>query len=435
MGPTVSMSSILIKGGHVVTQNAMRDVIVADVLVEDGRIVKVGTVRESADEVIDARGDIVLPGLVNAHTHVAMSVMKGIADDLPFGDFLEKVFAVDARRRDKDIDAGARLGCLEMIRSGTTTFVDMYYSEDVIAKAVEDSGLRGVLCWAVLDQRFTTQKGVPLENCRRFHSAHKGRRRIIPGIGLQGVYVCSEETFLGARDFAQENDLLLHFHLSETRKEVYDHKDKTGRRPAEWLSHIGFLGPRCLAAHAAWLTINEVKALGGAKASIASCPVSNMKLATGGVAPIPEMLSEGVNVSLGTDGSTTNNSLDMFAEMKTLALLQKSNRWDPTVVKAQQALDFATRNGAKAIGMGDVLGSIEPGKSADVVILDGSSPNLRPILPSNTVANIVYSANAGDVKTTICDGRVLMRDRKVLSMDSGRILAAAEEAARELLKG
>jgi 5-methylthioadenosine/S-adenosylhomocysteine deaminase len=427
------MSSILVKGGHVVTQNDLRDVLVADVLVEDGRIVKVGTVRESADEVIDASRDIVLPGMVNAHTHVAMSVMKGIADDLPFGDFLEKVFAVDARRQEKDIDAGARLGCLEMIRSGTTTFVDMYYSEDIIAKAVEDSGLRGVLCWAVLDQKFTTQKGVPLENCKRFHAAHKGRRRIIPGIGLQGVYVCSEETFLGARDFASENDLLLHFHLSETRKEVYDHKDKTGRRPADWLSQIGFLGPRCLAAHAAWLTVNEVKALARSKSSIASCPVSNMKLATGGVAPIPEMLAEGVNVSLGTDGSTTNNSLDMFGEMKTLALLQKSNRWDPTVVKAQQALDFATRNGARAIGMGHSLGSIEPGKLADIVILDGSSPNLRPMLPNNVVANIVYSANAGNVKTTICDGRVIMRDRKVLSMDAGRILSDAEEAGRELL--
>ena len=427
------MSSILIEGGHVVTQNATRDVGKADVLIEDGRIIKVGVVRESADEVIDARGDIVMPGLVNAHTHVAMAVMKGIADDLPFGDFLDKVFAVDARRQDKDIDAGARLGCLEMIRSGTTTFVDMYYSEDVIARAVEDSGLRGVLCWAVLDQRFTTQKGVPLENCKRFHASHKGRRRVRPGVGLQGVYVCSEETFLGAKEFALENDLLLHFHLSETRKEVYDHKDRTGKRPADWLSQIGFLGTRCLAAHAAWLTINEVRALAKAKASIASCPVSNMKLATGGVAPIPEMLAEGVNVSLGTDGSTTNNSLDMLGEMKTLALLQKSNRWDPTVVGAQQALDFATRNGARAIGLGEALGSIEPGKTADIIILDGSSPSLRPMLPKNIVANIVYSANAGDVRTTICDGRVLMRDRKVLSLDVEKVLASAEEAGRELL--
>ena len=429
----VRMRSILVQGGLVVTQNATREVVEADVLIEDGRIAKVGKVKGSADEVIDARGDIVMPGLVNAHTHVAMTVMKGIADDMPFADFLDKVFAVDAKRQDRDIDAGARLGCLEMIRSGTTTFVDMYYSEDVIARAVEDSGLRGVLCWAVLDQRFTTQKGVPLDNCKRFHAAHKGRRRVIPGIGLQGVYVCSEETFLGAREFALENDLLLHFHLSETRKEVYQHKDKTGKRPAEWLAGIGFLGPQCLAAHAAWLTINEVRALAQAKASIASCPVSNMKLATGGVAPIPEMLAEGVNVSLGTDGSTTNNSLDMFGEMKTLALLQKSNRWDPTVVRAQQALDFATCNGAKAIGLGKVLGSIEAGKMADLVILDGRSPNLRPLMPGNAVSNIVYAGNAGDVRTTICDGEVLMLDRRMITLDSGLVLAKAQEAGRALL--
>jgi 5-methylthioadenosine/S-adenosylhomocysteine deaminase len=428
------MSSILVKGGHVVTQNATREVVEADVLIEDSRIAKVGRVRDSADEVIDARGDIVIPGLVNAHTHVAMAVMKGIADDLPFGDFLDKVFAVDARRQDRDIDAGARLGCMEMIRSGTTTFVDMYYSEDVIARAVEVSGLRGVLCWAVLDQQFTTQKGVPLDNCKRFHAAHKGRRRIVPGIGLQGVYVCSQETFLAAREFALENDLLLHFHLSETRKEVYDHKDRTGKRPAEWLAEMGFLGPQCLAAHAAWLTINEVKALARAKASIASCPVSNMKLATGGIAPVPEMLAEGVNVSLGTDGSTTNNSLDMFGEMKTLALLQKSSRWDPTVVRAQQALDFATCGGARAVGLGGALGSIEVGKLADLVILDGRSPNLRPMLPANIVANIVYAGNPGDVKTTICDGKVLMRDRELLTLDADIVLADADEVGKELLR-
>jgi len=427
------MSSILIKGGHVVTQNARREIVRADVLIEEGRISKVGAVRDAADEVIDASGDIVIPGLVNAHTHIAMTLMKGIADDLPFGDFLDKVFAADARREDRDIDIGTRLGCLEMIRSGTTTFVDMYYCEDTIAKAVEAAGLRGVLCWAVLDQRFTTQGGVPLENCRRFHSSHKGRKKIIPGIGLQGVYVCSEETFLGAREFALENDLLLHFHLSETRKEVYDHKDLTGKRPVDWLESIGFLGPQCLAAHAAWLTINEVRALARAKASIASCPVSNMKLATGGVAPIPEMLAEGVNVSLGTDGSTTNNSLDMLGEMKTLALLQKSNRWDPTVVRAQQALDFATLNGARAIGLGDVLGSIEAGKLADLVILDGKAPNLRPMLPEHIVSNIVYSANAGNVKTTICEGQVLMRDRHVLSLRESEVLDAAEATAFELL--
>jgi 5-methylthioadenosine/S-adenosylhomocysteine deaminase len=427
------MDSLLIKGAWVVTQDPQRRTFQGDVLVEDGKIAELGEVRSSADEVIEASGDVLMPGLINTHNHVAMAVMKGIADDLPFSEFLDRSFAIDAKRTDRDIDIGTRLGCLEMIRSGTTTFVDMYYSEDIIAQGVGQAGLRAVLCWAVLDKEFTTQKGVPLENCKRFHQQFKGREKIVPGIGLQGVYVCSEETFLGAKEYADRNDLLLHFHLSETRKEVYDHKSKYGKRPAEWLESIGFLDRHCLAAHSAWLTINEVNALARAGASVSSCPVSNMKLATGGVAPIPEMLKAGVNVSLGTDGSTTNNSLDMFSEMKILALLQKSNRWDPTVVTAQQALDFATLNGAKAIGMEGKLGSIEIGKQADLIILDGSGPNLRPLRPANLISNIVYSANAGNVKTSVCGGQVLMRDRKVLTLEENEILCSVEAVAQELM--
>ena len=423
----------MIKDAWVVTQDPSRRVFRGDVLIRDGRIAEMEKITSAADEVIEASGDILMPGLINAHNHVAMAVMKGVADDLPFPDFLDRVFSIDARRTDRDIDLGTRLGCLEMIRSGTTTFVDMYYSEDVIAQGVEASGLRAVLCWAVLDQEFTTQKGVPLDNCKRFQERFEGREKVVPGIGLQGVYVCSKETFLEAKEFADEKGLLLHFHLSETRKEVYDHKAKFGKRPAEWLESIGFLNSHCLAAHSAWLTINEVNALSRAGASIASCPVSNMKLATGGVAPIPEMLRAGVNVAMGTDGSTTNNSLDMISEMKFLALLQKANRWDPTVVRAQQVLDFATLNGARAIGMQDELGSIEAGKKADLVILDGRAPNLVPLRPQNLVSNIVYSANAGNVKTSICGGRVLMHDRKVLTLDENEILCDAESAARELV--
>jgi len=427
------MKSILIRGAYIVTQNDTRQVVKGDILVEDGRITAIGKVKDSADEAIDARGDVVIPGLVNAHTHVAMSIMKGMADDLPFNDFLEKSFAIDAKRTDKDVYAGARLGCLEMIRGGTTTFVDMYYGEDVIARATNEAGLRGVLCWAVLDQEFTTQKGVPLENCQRFNSSHQGNEMIIPGIGLQGVYVCSKETFLGAKELADRTGMLMHFHLSETRKEVYDHKKRHRRRPADWLSEIGFLGKNCLAAHAAWLTINEINDLAKSGCSVATCPVSNMKLATGGVAPIPEMQKAGVNVSIGTDGSTTNNSLDMLGEMKTLALLQKSNRWDPTVVSAQQVLDFATLGGARALGLEKEIGSIEIGKRADLVIIKGKSANLWPIRTESLVAGIVYCANAGNVRSVLCSGRLLMLDREVLSLDEEAVLEGSKKAASELL--
>ncbi len=427
------MSDLLIKDAIVVTQDAKRKVLRGDVRVEDGRIAAVGNIKGDADEVIDAKGGLLFPGFVNAHTHVSMSIMKALADDIPFDKFLERMFAADADRKDPDILAGARLGCLEMVRSGTTTFVDMYYSEDVIAKAVEDIGLRGVLCWAVLDKEFTTQKGVPLDNCRRFHSKFKSRKRIIPGVGLQGVYVCSKETFLESKAFADEHGLLLHMHLSETRGEVYEHKKKYGKRPVDWLRDIGFLGGNCLAAHSAWLTINEIRSMAKAKASVATCPVSNMKLATGGVAPIPEMIREGVNVSIGTDGSSTNNSLDMFGEMKTLALLQKSNRWDATVVSSHQALDFATLGGAKAIGMAQEIGSIEVGKRADLVLLEADAPNLCPTTTENAVSCVVYSANAGNVRTVLCDGEVIVRDRRSVKADEIEIARSASAAAQVLL--
>ena len=221
-------------------------------------------------------------------------------------------------------------------------------------------------------------------------------------------------------------------HLSETRGEVNDHKKKTGRRPAEWLSDIGVLGERTIAAHSAWLTMNEVRLMGEAKMSISSCPVSNMKLATGGVAPIPEFQRYGVNVTFGTDGNTTNNTLDMMAEMKTLGLLQKSSRWDPTVTNAQELLDFATINAAKAIGMQDSLGSTESGKYADIVILDGKMPNIRPLLPENMISNIIYSGSSSNVKTTICQGDIVLENRKVTTLNEENILSESEDMWRSL---
>ena len=423
----------VIRDAWIVTQDPQKRIIRGDVVIDGERILSVGNkYTESADIEIDASGDIVIPGLINTHSHVAMSVMKGVVDDLLFPDFLNKVFKIDSDRTDADLDVGTKVGCMEMMRSGTTTFVDMYYSEDVIAKAVKEAGIRGVLCWCVLDQECTTQIGNPLKNCKNFYNSFKGQKKIIPGVGLQGVYVCNEETCVGAKEFSDEVEAPLTFHLSETRGEVNDHKKKTGLRPAEWLSKIGVLGPRDIAAHSAWLTMNEVRLMAESGMSIASCPVSNMKLATGGVAPIPEFQKYGVNVSIGTDGNTTNNSLDMLSEMKILGLLQKSSRWDPTVTPAQDLLDFATINGAKAIGMQDSLGSIEKGKYADIVILDGKAPNLRPLLRENIVANIVYSASTINVKTVICQGDIVVSDGKVTTLDADKILDQSEDMWKAL---
>jgi len=422
-----------IRDAWIVTQDSKRRIIKGDVVINGERIISVGKrYNGTANKEIDASGDIVIPGLINTHTHVAMSVMKGVVDDIPFPKFLERVFKIDSDRTDKDLEIGTKIGCAEMIRSGTTTFVDMYYSEDIIAKATTEAGIRGVLCWCVLDEEFTTQKGKPLQNCKNFYDHFKNNRKIIPGVGLQGVYVCNEETCRGAKEFSDKKNAPLTFHLSETRGEVNEHKKKTGKRPAEWLNDIGVLGKNAIAAHSAWLTMNEVKLMADAKMSISSCPVSNMKLATGGVAPIPEFQKHGVNVTIGTDGSTTNNSLDMMAEMKTLGLLQKSSRWDPTVTKAQELLDFATVNAAKAIGMERSLGSIEVGKYADIVILNGRSPNLRPLLLENMISNIVYSGTSANVKTVMCQGDLVLENGTMKTINEEKVFSESEEMWRSL---
>ena len=246
------------------------------------------------------------------------------------------------------------------------------------------------------------------------------------------MYVCGEETCVGAKEFAEEKDLPLNFHLSETRGEVNNHRKATGRRPVEWLDSIGALTPKMIAAHSAWLTMNEVRLMGVAGMSASLCAVSNMKLATGGVAPYPEFFENGVNVTVGTDSNNTNNSLDMFSEMKILGLLHKSARWDATVAPAQQLLDCCTVNGAKAIGMSDKLGSIEKGKYADIVILDGKAPNLRPLLPENMVANIVYSASSLNVKTVMCQGDIVVEDGKIKTLDMPKVLNESEGIWKQL---
>lgn len=423
----------VVRDAWIVTQDSDRRVLKGDVVINGERIVSVGgKYGGSADREIDAAGDIVMPGMINTHTHIAMAPLKGVCDDLLFPDFLDKVFKIDSDRTDADLDAGTRLGCAEMMRGGTTTFVDLYYSEDVIAKTVQDAGIRGVLCWCCLDEQFTTQKGNPLQNCKHFYETHKDKRKIVPGVGLQGVYVCGEETCVGAKEFADEKNLPLNFHLSETRGEVNNHKRDTGLRPLEWLDKIGALTPRMIAAHSAWLTMNEVRLMGKAGMNVSLCAVSNMKLATGGVAPLPEFLQNGVNVSVGTDSNNTNNSLDMFSEMKILGLLHKSARWDATVAPAQQLLDYCTINGAKAIGMEKDLGSIEPGKYADLVILDGKAPNLRPLVPQTIVPNLAYSANSLNVKTVMCQGDVVVDDGKILTLDMPKVLDDSEKVWNQL---
>jgi 5-methylthioadenosine/S-adenosylhomocysteine deaminase len=425
--------SILVKGGLVVTQNWKREVLKGDVLIEDGRITSVGHAKARPDEVVDASGCVVMPGLINCHTHVAMSLMRSIADDVKLDKFLDKTFAIDAKRTPEDVAVGATLGCLEMARSGTTTFVDMYYSEDAIAKSVEEVGLRGYLGWTVLDEKFTTQKGKPITNCENFIRSHRGRPLIKPLVALQGVYVCSDETLMEGKELAAKEKTFCHYHLSETRLEVYEFQKLKGKRPVEHLAEIGFLSKGDLAAHSVWLTINEVRALARAEVNVAHCPTSNMKLASGGIAPLPEMFHEGVNVSLGTDGCSSNNTLDMFLEMKFASLMHKAHRWDAAVLPAQKCLDMATVDAAKCIGADKELGSIEPGKKADLIILDCAVPSMVPTRPDNVVANLVYASPSHAVRDSIIDGKFVLRDRKIVNLDEKKFLEKADVAADQLL--
>lgn len=423
-----------IRNGLLVTQNEERDVFEGDILVEDGAIVSVGEHADRAEDVVDASGCVVMPGLINCHTHAAMTLMRGAVDDLRLEQFLERTFAIDARRTDEDIELGAALGCLEMARSGTTTFLDLYYSEDVIAKAVERTGMRAYLGWAVLDDDLTTQDGSPLRNCETFIREHRGKALITPVVAPQGVYVCSDDTLMAAKELARKSGTFCHYHLSETRKEVYDYKRRTGERPVEHLSKIGFLSRGDIAAHCVWLTLNEVREISRHGVSAAHCPTSNMKLASGGVSPLPEMLENGVTVCLGTDGCSSNNTLDMFMEMKFAALQQKASRWDASVLPAQKALDLATVCAAQGLGAHHELGSLEPGKRADIAIVDCRRPGMTPTTPENAVANLVYASASGGVRDTIVDGRFVIRGGAVVRVDEDALLAKAAEAGRKLFE-
>src|SRR3989454_3664292 len=296
-----------------------------DLLVEDGRIVAVGEVDRTADEVIDCSRCAVLPGFINLHHHVANTLLRGVADDMPLEEMLPKASAIDAKLTRRDVQIGALLGCVEMVRSGTTSFHDLFYWEDEVARAVRESGMRGFLSWVTLDEAFTTQHGSPLKNAEAFVAKQKDDPLVTPSLGVQGVYVASEETYVKASEIAARHGVRLHTHLSETRAEVERHRSRTGLRPVEWLEKIGFLTERVTAAHCVWMTMNEVRILARQGGSVAHCPVSNMKLASGGGAPGPGGMREGGPFRLRADPPPPNNWRGGFPPMKVAAPPPQTN--------------------------------------------------------------------------------------------------------------
>ncbi|MFI5413448.1 MAG: amidohydrolase family protein [Candidatus Lutacidiplasmatales archaeon] len=433
MARAESASPVVITDALLVTQDPSRRVLLGDVRVETGRFTHVGpgAPREGAT-VVDGHGFAVVPGFVNAHTHVAMAPLRGIADDRELGGFLETLFAVDARRTEEDVEAGARAGIAEMLLSGTTSFLDLYYFEDAVARAVESLGIRGFLGWAVLDAELTTQKGVPVDNARHFIERWKDHPLVSPLVAPQGVYVCGKETWLRSREVAEGAGSLVHYHLSETRREVHEHETKTGRRPVVWLEEIGFLGPRSVAAHAVWLTGAEIELLARQGVGIAHCASSNLKLASGGVAPIVELRAAGATVGLGTDSVASNNSLSMLREMHLAGLVQKNHRWDATALSAQELLDFATIDGARILGRAADLGSLEVGKRADFSLFRLDHPSLLPARPEAIVSHLAYSASDEAIDSVYVAGVPVVRHRILRNGDWGTIRRDGEAAAEKL---
>src|SRR5207249_4572833 len=284
------------------------------------------------------------------------------------------------------------------------------------------------------DEAFTTQHGSPVKNADAFVAKQKGDPLVTPSVGVQGVYAASEETYAKAKEISERRDVRLHTHLSETRGEVEAHRKKTGLRPVEWLEKIGFLGDRVTAAHCVWVTMNEIRALARRGTTVAPCPVSNMKLASGGVAPVPEMIDAGVVVGLGTDSPISNNGMDVFADMKVAALLHKATRWDARVMSAQTVLDLATIQAARALHVEREIGSIEVGKRADLAVVSLKGAHTTPFYPETVIRHLVYSGRGSDVQATIVDGQILMSGGVVRTVDEPDVIARAQETARELFE-
>jgi 5-methylthioadenosine/S-adenosylhomocysteine deaminase len=380
----------------------------------DGTIEALGAdvAAEAGDEVLDAGGLLLVPPFVNGHTHAAMTLFRGYGDDLPLMAWLKtKIWPAEAKLEPDDVYWGTRLACLEMIRSGTSRFADMYWHATDIARAVEDSGIRALVSAVLLDG-LDESKSAELQ-AQAMQSVHELRDfgpRIQPCFGPHAVYTVSGASLRWLAETSSSEDVPVHIHLSETRTEVDDCHDANGRRPPEYLDDLGLLGPRTILAHGCWLEPNELDLIAERGATVVSNPVSNMKLAGGRTFPYPEARSAGVAMGLGTDGTSSNNNLDMFEQMKVFALVQKHTADDPAVAPADEVLDLAWGRRSALLG-GTPL---EPGQPADFLLV---TPDVPELSVGDVDAGLVYAANGSAVDTTVVDGRVLMRHRLVDGLD------------------
>jgi 5-methylthioadenosine/S-adenosylhomocysteine deaminase len=426
------MATLAIRGGRILRSDMT--VTEADVLVdrEAGDIVEIGT-ELAGDEELDAHGDLVMPGLVNAHTHVAMTLLRGHADDKPLDAWLrEDVWPVEAALEPADIEAGAALGVLEMIKSGTTTFADMYFEIDRTADVVDRAGLRAVLGHGAISAgkddaaaRADIEESVAM--ARRLDGAADGR--ISTAVMPHSLTTVTPELLELAATEAHDAGVPVHYHANETVDEVDPIVEEHGQRPVEWARDLGLCTEADFFAHGVHLDDREIDLLARTGTGVVHCPASNMKLASG-MAPVQRLLDSGVPVGLGTDGAASNNDLDLFDELRDAAMLGKLAAADASAVAAPDAVSMATAGGADVLGLN--AGRIEAGAKADLAVIDLDAPHLTP--EHDVVSHLAYAARGSDVRHTVCDGTVLMRDREVLTLDEGAVMERAAARAAGLLE-
>ncbi|RPJ17913.1 MAG: amidohydrolase [Desulfobacteraceae bacterium] len=432
----------IIHNGIIVTVNRNFDIIIDGVIcIKNGKIETVSPgpadrVAYQSENIIDARGGIIMPGLVNTHTHLPMTLLRGIADDLPLFEWLnDYIFPLEAKYMNSgNVRIASLLGCAEMLLSGTTTCCDGYFHEDSVAQAALETGIRGVFGQGVID---FTAPGVPdpadnIKTAGRYAEKWLNVSPLIrPSVFCHSPYTCTEATLIKAKRITRSNNILFQIHTAETKNEYDMIMSKHGVSPVRYLQKTGILDEMTILVHSVWTDEDDIRIISEHGSKISHNPQSNMKLASG-IAPVPEFLKNRITVGLGTDGCASNNDPDLFKEMDVAAKIHKVNLLDPTVMDAGTVIQMATIRGAEAIGLGDQTGSIEKGKDADIIIIDTGSPHLIPIY--NPVSHIVYSASGSDVRDVLVAGKLVVSDRKLLSFDLNTTLDRINLLAAQIQK-
>lgn len=419
-------------GGRVVRPDGRIDR--ADVAIDraTGTIDAIGELQTVPEETLDASGCLVVPGLVNAHTHVAMTLLRGYADDKPLHEWLEEdIFPIEAALTADDVAAGARLGILEMIKGGTTAFCDMYFHEERIAEAAIDGGVRALVGYGMItigkdDEAIADELETGIDFATAYAGAGEGRIRT--ALMPHAVRTVEADVLERVASRADCHDLPIHAHISESRDDIAAVEERDGRSPVETAAATSLLGPDRFFAHAVHLREAEIDLLAEADAGVAHCPTANMKLASG-AAPVAAMLDAGITVGIGTDGPASNNDLDLLEEMRLAALLAKLQTTDASALPARTALRMATRSGARLLGFD--TGRIDVGAPADLAVVDLDAPHFTP--DHDPISHLVYVANASDVRHTVCEGRILMRDRMVTVFDESAVRTEAQRRADALI--